>query len=62
MVLEEIYNNIVPHWSAFLISQNHSITRVISFTKYVSERRSLLSDYGPGFNAEMQNFDARGRD
>jgi hypothetical protein len=34
-VLEEIYNNVVPHWSAVLISRNHSITRLISFTKKV---------------------------
>jgi hypothetical protein len=32
-VLEEIFNDIVPHWSAFLISRNHSITRLIIFTK-----------------------------
>ncbi len=32
-VLEEIYNNVVPHWSAALISRNHSITCLISFTK-----------------------------
>jgi hypothetical protein len=32
-VLEEIYNNVVPHWSATLISRNHSIARLISFTK-----------------------------
>jgi hypothetical protein len=32
-VLEEIYNNGVPHWSAVLISCNHSITRLISVTK-----------------------------
>jgi hypothetical protein len=30
-VLEEIYNNVVPHWSAVLISRNHSITRLISY-------------------------------
>ncbi len=30
-VLEEIYNNVVPHWSAVLISCNHSITHLISF-------------------------------
>jgi hypothetical protein len=35
-VLEEIYNNVVPHWwSAALISRNHSITRLVSFTKNV---------------------------
>jgi hypothetical protein len=32
-VLEVIYNNVVPHWSAILISCNHSITRLISLTK-----------------------------
>ncbi len=32
-VLEEIYNYVVPQWSAVLISRNHSITRLISFTK-----------------------------
>ncbi len=34
-VLEELYNNVVPHLSAVLklISCNHSITRIISFTK-----------------------------
>ncbi len=32
-VLEEIYNNVFPHWSAVLISCNHSITCLISFTK-----------------------------
>jgi hypothetical protein len=31
--LEEIYNNVVPHLSAVLISCNHSITRIISFYK-----------------------------
>jgi hypothetical protein len=46
-VLEEIYNNVVPHWSAFLISCNHSITRLISFTKNTSNQRSILSVYGP---------------
>ncbi len=32
-VLKEIYNNVVPHWSAVLISCNHSMTRLIYFTK-----------------------------
>jgi hypothetical protein len=31
-VLEEIYNNVVPHWSADLISRNLSITH-LHFTK-----------------------------
>jgi hypothetical protein len=34
-VLEEIYNDVVPHWSPVLISRNHSITCLISFTKKV---------------------------
>jgi hypothetical protein len=46
-VLEEIYNNVVPHWSAFLISCTHSITRLISFTKNASNQISILSVYGP---------------
>jgi hypothetical protein len=46
-VLEEIYNNVVPHWSAVLISCNHLITRLISFTKNSSNQRSILSVYGP---------------
>jgi hypothetical protein len=37
-VLEETYNNVVPHWSAVLISCNHSITRLISFTKNASNQ------------------------
>jgi len=32
-VLEEIYNNLVPNWSAVLISCIHSITLLISFHK-----------------------------
>jgi hypothetical protein len=46
-VLEEIYNNVVPHWSAVLISRNHSITRIISFTKNASNQRSIPSVYEP---------------
>ncbi len=46
-VLEEIYNNVVLHWSAVLISCNHLITRLFSFTKNSSNRRSILSVYGP---------------
>jgi hypothetical protein len=42
-VSEEIYNNVRP---AILISRNHSITRLISFTKNVSNQRSILSVYG----------------
>jgi hypothetical protein len=37
-VLEEIYNKVVPHWSAVLISCNHSIARLISFTKMLQIR------------------------
>jgi hypothetical protein len=46
-ITEEIYNNVIPHWSAVLISCNHSITRLISFTKNASNQRSILSVYGP---------------
>ncbi len=46
-VLEEIYNNVVPHLSAVLISCNHSIPRIISFTKNCSKQRSIVSVYGP---------------
>jgi hypothetical protein len=46
-VLEEIYYNVVPHWSAILISRNHSITRLDPFIKSASNQRSLLSEYGP---------------
>ncbi len=47
-ILEEIYNSVVPHWSVVLISCNHSITRLISFTKNASNQRSILSVCGPG--------------
>jgi hypothetical protein len=30
-VLEGIYNNVVPHWSAVLISRNHSIHALALF-------------------------------
>ncbi len=51
-VLEEIYNNLVPNWSAVLISCIHSITLLISFTKNRSNQRSIsyctcLTAYGP---------------
>jgi hypothetical protein len=46
-VLEEIYNNVVPHWSAFLISCNHSITRLISFTKTIQIRDQLFLSMDP---------------
>jgi hypothetical protein len=46
----KIYNNVVPHWSAVLISCNYSVTRLISFTKKnASNNRSILSVYGPRF-------------
>jgi hypothetical protein len=38
-VLEAIYNNVVPHWSAVIISRNHSVTRLIFFTKNASNQR-----------------------
>jgi hypothetical protein len=43
VVLEEIYNNVVPRWSSVLISCNHSITRLMSFTKkrFISEINSF---------------------
>ncbi len=43
-VLEEIYNNVVPHWSAILQSFNYSL---ISFIKNASNQRSILSVYEP---------------
>jgi hypothetical protein len=46
-VFEEIYNNVVTHWSAVLISWNHPITCLISFTKKASNQRSILSVNGP---------------
>ncbi len=47
--IKEIYNNVVPHWSAFLISCNHSTSRLISFTKNASNLRSILYlDHGFG--------------
>jgi hypothetical protein len=45
--IREIYNNVVPHLSAVLISCNHSITRIISYTKNGSKQRSIVSVYGP---------------
>jgi hypothetical protein len=52
-VLKEIYNNIVPNWSAVLISCNHLITRLISFTKNPSNQRSILSVHGPSVSANI---------
>ncbi len=46
-LLKEINNNVIPHQSAVLISCNHSITRLISFTINGSNQRSILSVYGP---------------
>ncbi len=46
-VLEEIYNNVVPHWSAFLnLLQSFNYT-VYLFYKNGSNQRSILSVYGP---------------
>ncbi len=67
-LLEEIFNNVVPHWSAVLISPNNSIARLISFTKSASNRRSLLSEYGPrgdshlskNMGMKMSSFSRRG--
>ncbi len=53
-VLEEIYNNVFPRWSVILISCNHSITRLISFTKNGSNQRSILSLYGPSSLQDIQ--------
>jgi hypothetical protein len=47
VVLEEIYNNVVPHCSAVLISRNHSITTPYLFNKNASNLRQILSVYGP---------------
>ncbi len=48
---EEINNSVVPHLSAVLISCNHSITRIISFTKNGSKQGSIVSVYGPCIHA-----------
>jgi hypothetical protein len=40
--LGEVYNNVVPHWSTFLISCNQLITRLISFTKTVQIRARIF--------------------
>jgi hypothetical protein len=50
--LEEIYNNVVPHWSAVLISRNHSITSLISFTKTVQIRDQFFMYMDPVGSAE----------
>jgi len=45
-VSEEIYNNVVPHWSAVLLSCNHSVTGLISFftkKRFKSEINSLCN-------------------
>jgi hypothetical protein len=39
VVLEEIYDNVVPHQSVVKISCNHSIALLISFTKNASNQR-----------------------
>jgi hypothetical protein len=41
-VLEEICNNVVPHWSVL-----QSFNYTPSFCKNVSNQRSVLSVYGP---------------
>jgi hypothetical protein len=41
-----IRRNLQQCWSAVLISRNHSLTRLISFTKNGSNGRSILSLYG----------------
>ncbi len=46
-LLDELITNAVPDWSVVFISCNHSITRLISFTKDASNQRSILSVYGP---------------
>jgi hypothetical protein len=46
-VLEEIYNNVVPHWSAVLISCNHSVTRLISFIKTLQIRDQFFLYMNP---------------
>jgi hypothetical protein len=52
-----MYNNVVPHLSAVSISCNHSITRIISFTKNGSKQRSIVSVYGPCRQASYDFFD-----
>jgi hypothetical protein len=46
-VLEEIYNNVVPHWSAILTSCNHSITPLISLQKTFQIRDQFFLYMGP---------------
>jgi hypothetical protein len=58
-VLEEIFNNVVPHWSAVLVSCNHTVIRLLSlFTKNASIQRSifLFMDPIPIFDALCLNF------
>jgi hypothetical protein len=53
-ILEEIYNNVVPHWSAVLISWNLSITHITYlFTKNASNQKSILTVYGPSTHNEQ---------
>ncbi len=44
-VLEEIYNNVIPH----LISCNHSITRLILLHKTLQIRDQFFLYMDPGF-------------
>jgi hypothetical protein len=48
-VLEEIYNNVVPHWSAVLIACNHSINAALSLLqKTVQIRDKFFLYMDPG--------------
>jgi hypothetical protein len=47
-VSEEIYYNVVAHWSTFLISCSHSITRLISFAKTLQIRDQFFLFMDPG--------------
>jgi hypothetical protein len=44
-VLEEICNNIVPHWSANLTCCNHSITRLIFFAKTAGSGQAEINSF-----------------
>jgi hypothetical protein len=65
-VLEEIFNNVVPHWSTVLVFRNHSVIRLISFTKYASNQRctplrfSLLKNFSmlPGWGGILVRLPA----
>ncbi len=49
-VSEEIYNNVVPHWSAVLLSCNHSITGLISFFFYKKRFKSEINSFLNGLS------------